>query len=186
MPETPQFSEERFMSAEKKRQVLKAWLRFLKGGCKESQFTEALYDHLNQHCSFIAHFNRLGFYEFYFQRITRDVFKFFDQFDNRKEGISAEYGGTHWLSPGNTGSDLSAAMRNAATPFLNKLREDFARKHRSIELSRAARLLQKHGLIPTSTPGNPEINKQGCVVAGEQRSAEKSTQGSLFAEGDLR
>jgi hypothetical protein len=118
MLDDPQFSDERFMSAEQKRKVLRTWKRFLNNGCAKSQFTEGLYHHLTQHCSFIAHFDRLGFYNFYFERITSDLFRFFDQFDPQKPGISAEYGTTHWLSAHHTGGDLNHAMREAAGPCL--------------------------------------------------------------------
>lgn len=54
--EEPQFSDERFMSADEKRKVLRAWIRFLRNGCQKTQFTHDLYHHLIQHCSFIAHY----------------------------------------------------------------------------------------------------------------------------------
>ncbi len=44
------------MSAAQKTTVLRAWIRFLKSGLRFDQFTKALYDHLIQHCSFIAHY----------------------------------------------------------------------------------------------------------------------------------
>jgi len=54
--EEPRFSNERFMSADEKRKVLRAWIRFLRNGCQKTQFTQDLYHHLIQHCSFIAHY----------------------------------------------------------------------------------------------------------------------------------
>jgi hypothetical protein len=66
MDSTPDFIDEPFMSAKEKEVVLNAWTRFLKNGCKFQDFTDALYRHLTLHCSFIAHYDRLGFYEFYF------------------------------------------------------------------------------------------------------------------------
>ena len=54
------FKDTKFMSAEEKEKVLKNWERFIarfQGKC----FTKRLYDHLHLHCSFIAHYNRLGF-----------------------------------------------------------------------------------------------------------------------------
>jgi hypothetical protein len=123
LPEESAFSDEQFMSADEKRKVLRAWTRFLKSGCAEAQFTKDLYHHLSQHCSFIAHFDRHGFYNFYFDRITPDLFRFFEQFDPQRPGISAEYGTTHWLSEHNTGSGLNHAMREAAEPYLEYIYE---------------------------------------------------------------
>lgn len=97
MPEEISFADERFMSAQEKEKVFQAWKRFLKSGCAKTQFTELLYHHLSQHCSFIAHYDRHGFYDFYFGQITAKLFRFLDQFDPQLAGISAEYGATHWL-----------------------------------------------------------------------------------------
>jgi hypothetical protein len=78
MSEECGFRDETYMKAEEKVNVLRAWKRFLNSGCAKSQFTEALCHHLSQHCSFIAHFDRHGFYSFYFDRITPGLFRFFD------------------------------------------------------------------------------------------------------------
>ena len=51
-----EFRDVQFMSAAQKTTVLRAWIRFLKSGLRFDQFTKALYDHLIQHCSFIAHY----------------------------------------------------------------------------------------------------------------------------------
>ena len=85
------FTNEKFMSMEEKHTVLKAWERFLRGGLKWTQFTKALYHHLNQHCSFIAHYNRASFYSVYFERPT-SIRTFLSQFDNRGPCKSVEYG----------------------------------------------------------------------------------------------
>jgi hypothetical protein len=66
MDSSPDFIDEPFMSGKEKEVVLNAWTRFLKNGCKFHDFTDALYRHLTLHCSFIAHYDRRGFYEFYF------------------------------------------------------------------------------------------------------------------------
>ena len=70
------------MSAAQKTTVLRAWIRFLKSGLRFDQFTKALYDHLIQHCSFIAHYNRAGFYSHYFEAGDSTAF-FLSQFDSR-------------------------------------------------------------------------------------------------------
>ncbi len=165
--EDRQFTDEKFMSASDKRKVLRAWIRFLQNGCKQTQFTADLYHHLSQHCSFIAHYDRHGFYSVYFERHTPETFRFLDQFDPQKSGISAEYGTTHWLSPSVTGSDLNAAMREAAGPFVDSLRRHFAEIHRQAEMAQVNRLLAKHGLIAVPA-GDPTAPVTGCTAPPER------------------
>ena len=51
-----------FMSAEQKKRMLRQWDRFIKRAFSFELFTNAIYQHLNLHCGFIAHYNRSGFY----------------------------------------------------------------------------------------------------------------------------
>lgn len=157
MPEEVTFSEERFLSAAQKRKILEAWKCFLKSGCGKTQFTADLYDHLSQHCSFIAHFDRHGFYAFYFERITPELFRFFDQFDPALPGLSAEYNTTHWLSEHNTGADLNDAMRETAGPYLDALRQRFEEDRRQGEINAANKILSRYGLtaVPAAAPPVP-------------------------------
>ena len=55
------FTDVKFMTAMDKHVVAIAWERFLKSGCSRFQFSKALYSHLIQHCSFIAHYDIDGF-----------------------------------------------------------------------------------------------------------------------------
>jgi hypothetical protein len=57
--------DSKFMTAEQKKKVLRQWDRFIEGGFSFHLFTDAIYQHLNLHCGFIAHFNRMGFYSTY-------------------------------------------------------------------------------------------------------------------------
>jgi hypothetical protein len=57
--------DSKFMTAEQKKKVLRQWNRFIEGGFSSHLFTAAIYQHLNLHCGFIAHYNRLGFYSTY-------------------------------------------------------------------------------------------------------------------------
>ena len=61
------FGDAQFMSAREKLLVLKTWVRFLKNGLQEKDFSDRLYKHLINHCSFIAHYNRAGYYATYFE-----------------------------------------------------------------------------------------------------------------------
>lgn len=157
MPEEISFADERFMSSQEKEKVFQAWKRFLKNGCAKAQFTELLYHHLSQHCSFIAHYDRHGFYDFYFGQITAKLVRFFDQFDPQLPGISAEYGATHWLSEFNTGADLNRAMRIAAGSYLEALRERFREEQRQREITAANVILARYGL--TAVPSVAETRK---------------------------
>jgi len=138
------FTDERFMSAAEKRLTLSAWKTFLKNGCKLEHFTERLYHHLTQHCSFIAHYDRHGFYGVYFKTPNAETIRFLDQFDPDKPGISAEYGDIWWLN-NPTGSDLNRVMRQVAAPYIQKLRYQFAIAERESDLDLATLLLAKHG-----------------------------------------
>ena len=127
------FEDERFMSAAEKRLTLSAWKTFLKHGCQLEHFTERLYHHLIQHCSFIAHYDRHGFYGVYFETPNKQTSRFFDQFDPSGPGIGAESGDIWWLH-NTTGCDLSRAMRHVAMSYIPKLRYQFAATERQRDL----------------------------------------------------
>ena len=74
--------DSQFLSAAEKKRVLKQWDTFLKYGCQQKHFFKALYNHLILHCSFIAHYDRGGFYATYFTN-GEDIAHFLTQFDNR-------------------------------------------------------------------------------------------------------
>jgi hypothetical protein len=86
----------RFMTAEEKGKVLKDWQRFIESDFSMAKFTKSLYDHLIQHCSFIAHYNRHGFYSSYFED-PEDTMRFLKQFDKDFACKSVEYGMDYWL-----------------------------------------------------------------------------------------
>jgi hypothetical protein len=120
------FRDAQFMSADEKRRVLRAWIRFVKGDCAFEQFTKALYNHLIQHCSFIAHYNRGGFYATYFQEPDATQ-RFLDQFDRAKECVSIEYGTSWWLGDdGGDYHDINNAMVDAIEDLLPGLRRTLA------------------------------------------------------------
>ena len=57
--------DSKFMSAEQKKKMLRQWDRFIEKGFSFQLFTAAIYQHLNLHCGFIAHYSRSGFYSTY-------------------------------------------------------------------------------------------------------------------------
>jgi len=139
-----QFTDTEFMTAQEKATVLRAWTRFLRGGLREEQFTKALYYHLSQHCSFIAHYDRAGFYATYFVR-PETVRDFLSQFDGRGECLSIECGMSYWRD--GEYADLAQAMIAEATPFIPGIVESANRAERESDLALAKRLLAKHGVV---------------------------------------
>ena len=138
------FTDTKFMSAKEKELTLKAWKTFLKHGLQRQHFTKRLYNHLIQHCSFIAHYNADGFYSYYFTNPNRTK-DFIGQFDNDKGFQSVEYGGTGWLASEDYG-DINAAMCVAVTEYkadiyANCQSEDFKRDTATI-----AAIMAKHQL----------------------------------------
>jgi hypothetical protein len=161
-----QFTDEIFMSAAEKESVLDAWVRFLKNGCAWHDFTAALYEHFTLHCSFIAHYHRLGFYEYYFANPGEQTFRFVDQFDPAKPGVSAEIAMMYWLN-GPTASDLNQAMREAAAPYISKLRDRFQLEIKQRDLAHAA--------ARESLWFQPNRRKpRGCSCAGTNHSRRHS------------
>ncbi|MBP7526791.1 MAG: hypothetical protein KA801_02640 [Syntrophorhabdaceae bacterium] len=61
------FKDSPFLTADEKKNVLHDWNRFIKNGYAWSCFTDKIYKHLSLHCGFIAHFNRIGFYQTYWR-----------------------------------------------------------------------------------------------------------------------
>lgn len=99
------FTDAKFMTAREKALVLKGWERFLRHGMKREHFTKRLYDHLHQHCGFIAHYNIHGFYSEYFEA-GADIERFFENFCSytaQNYGANVEY------------DDLNRAMRSVYT-----------------------------------------------------------------------
>ena len=138
------FRDAKFMTAKEKERVLKAWERFLKGGCKFEQFTKALYQHLTLHCSFIAHYNRHGFYNYYFS--NAHVKKIFlSQFDPNGSKNSVEYGWNYWLTDSDF-EDLNTAMVEIAGKYIPDLVENLNTEEREKDLNMARHLLDKHDI----------------------------------------
>jgi hypothetical protein len=181
MADAFQFSDERFMSTDEKSKVLCAWKKFLESGCEKTRFTEALYHHLIQHCCFIAHLDRHNFYDFYFGRIEGDLFRFLNQFDPEKPGISAEYGMTYWLDSHNTGSDLNRAMRETAGPYLRILRQRFEETRRQADIGAARQLLARYGLVVAETSSGAQAEND-TDKQSRDHAAVQPIQAQLFAD----
>jgi len=140
----------KFMTAAEKETVLRAWKRFVKAvatGTMEQRrnaFTKALYHHLSQHCSFIAHYDRGGFFATYFGE-PEDTAHFFTQFDRAKGCVSVEYGMTYWFTDQDY-SDINNAIVDAAKPYLDRIYQQAQGGQRDLDVARASALLAKHGM----------------------------------------
>ena len=137
--------DSKFMPAEEKRRVLKYWELFLKGGLQREKFTQPLYHHLMQHCSFIAHYDINGFYSTYFEN-GDDTVAFLSQFDDRN-GMpkSVEYGMTYWLTDEEY-YDINSEMVRIASKYIPILIQQAKNQQRAADITRATALLAKHGM----------------------------------------
>jgi len=137
--------DSKFLSADEKRKVLRHWELFLKSGLQREKFTKPLYDHLIQHCSFIAHYDRWGFYSTYFEN-GDDTVAFLSQFDDRK-GIpkSIEYGMTYWLT-GEEYYDINSEMVRIASKYVPVLIQQAKNRQKEADVAQARALLAKHGV----------------------------------------
>ena len=130
------------MAANYVEKILKAWKRFIKNGFKWEHFTKALYEHLHLHCSFIAHYERLGFYQTYFGD-PEDTLKFINQFVT---GVSVEYNATWWLH--GEYADINEAMRevvkNSKDELISRLRTEVI-KNTDLEIQRLQAKRERFG-----------------------------------------
>jgi len=145
--------DSKFMPAEEKRKVLKQWELFLKSGLERDKFTKLLYNHLIQHCSFIAHYDINGFYSTYFEE-GEDTVQFLSQFDDR-EGIpkSVEYHMTYWITDEDYG-DINCEMVRIASKYIPKLLDTSVNKQMVDDVTRAKLLLAKHGIKVEAEKGS--------------------------------
>lgn len=136
-----------FMTAAEKEKVLRDWERFLKSGLSWDNFTKDLYNHLTQHCSFIAHYDRAGFFATYFESGDGKS-NFLSQFDQHNAGAngipdSVEYWGTWWC--GGDYEDINREMISIATNYIPQLLLGAVDEQRDSDLAQARMLLERHG-----------------------------------------
>jgi hypothetical protein len=137
------FKDAQFMSAREKELVLAQWKRFMERGFGFEQFTDRIYKHLTLHCSFIAHFNRNGFYSTYFENPEATI-SFLNQFDGDHGLRSTEYGSTWWLE--GDYADINGAMCEVVDAIKGRLYSELTQKVRGRDLAIASQLLAKHGI----------------------------------------
>ena len=115
-------------TAEEKMKVFRAWRLFLENHFSAEKFTKTLYEYLILRCSFIAHYNRGGFYGVYFEPLRESTLRFIDQFDPAKPGHSVEYGDCLWCRGTMSEAvspyyDLHKAMREEMGLHAERLRK---------------------------------------------------------------
>lgn len=120
------FTDNRFTSAAKQHRIIHQWQRFLQTLAESYSdkerlrraFTKLLYSHLINRCSFIAHWDRQGFFDYYFMTpmATRQFIGQFDSWRN-PDGISAEFGFTYWINDSED-RHVNDAMRITLNPQL--------------------------------------------------------------------
>ncbi len=150
------FKDSEFMTSREKELVLSQWKRFVERGFSFEHFTDRIYKHLSLHCSFIAHFNRNGFFSTYFENPEATI-RFLNQFDSDHGFRSAEYGGTWWLQ--GEYADINTAMCRVVEANKLRLYEELERKIRGRDLAIASQLLAKHGVqapMQQFPKGDPE------------------------------
>jgi hypothetical protein len=138
-----EFKDSQFMTSRDKELVLVQWKRFVEGGFSFEHFTDRIYKHLSLHASFIAHFDRRGFFSTYFEDPEATT-KFLNQFDSDYGFRSVEYGSTWWLD--GDYADINRAMCSVVEANKERLYEQLRRKVRGRDLAIASKLLEKHGI----------------------------------------
>ena len=137
------FRDSQFMTGREKELVLAQWKRFIERGFSFEHFTDRLYKFLTLHASFIAHFNRNGFYSTYFENPEATI-RFLNQFDGDFGYRSAEYGGTWWLE--GEYADINRALCEVVERVKGRLYAELAQKIRGRDLAIASQLLARHGI----------------------------------------
>jgi hypothetical protein len=153
-----EFKDGVFMSAEEKRAVLRDWEIFLQRLTERTDsmpvqeerlmkaFTGRLYKHLHLHCSFIAHYNREGFFDTYFTN-PENTLRFLGQFDKDSGCRAIECGGSWWLS--GDCADINQAMCEALEPVKAELYAKLQKEAKQRAIQTATALLAKHGVMLT-------------------------------------
>jgi len=128
----------KYMSVAEKVKVLKDWKRFITSDFDKAYFTKRLYNHMIQHCSFIAHYNQAGFYGTYFED-PEDTLRFMKQFDWDFGCKSIEYGTDSWIK-GDDYHDINTAMANAFEPYRADCYIRLKQKNKDIKLRQLEKL----------------------------------------------
>jgi len=133
-----------FMTAKEKELTLRQWRTFIQNGMQFKHFSKRIYHHLTQHCEFIAHFDRSGFYSVYFDDPENSI-RFLRQFDPKGDHKSVEYRSTLWWTDPEY-RDLNVAMSQVVGEHLEELMRQLQEQAKEKDLAQARALLAKHGI----------------------------------------
>ena len=147
-----QLHDTKFMSAAEKSKVLKHWEMFLRGGLEKKYFTQALYHHLTQHCSFIAHYDIHGFYATYFENGDDTLaFSLTVRHPQRYPEVNRVRRLSGWLTDEDY-YDINIEMCRIAWRYIPALELKARNDQRHSDLTHAELLLKKHGMnLPGGT-----------------------------------
>jgi hypothetical protein len=138
-----EFKDSEFMTAKEKGLVLAQWRRFVERGFNFEHFSDRIYKHLTLHASFIAHFDRRGFFATYFDDPEATI-RFLRQFDIDYGYVSVEYGSSWWIK--GEYEDINHAMCDVVETCKGRLYAELEQKVRGRDLAIASQLLSKHGV----------------------------------------
>ena len=148
-----EFKSVQFMTSKEKELVYKQWKRFIEKLVEDNgenkvdkygnempvlfrHFTDRVYNHLSVHCSFIAHWDRYGFFNTYFGN-PEDTIRFIHQFDGDYGYISIEYG-MEWV--GGDYEDLNKEMCKVVEQYKSKLYDKLKAQVKSNKIDEIRRL----------------------------------------------
>lgn len=180
------FEDVEFMSANEKMKVYKKWIQFLNTHFKQTQFTKHLYNHLYQHCGYIAHYNLNGFYGNYFghglhstlenfdknnlhaKKIFYDVYR--DLFKSRGadtylKGFVDNWNGTNHMGVHYRGDyeDLNTAMRDILIEYYMQWEDLISTANSKLEQAKELKVikekkLQRQRLLSVIDDANSQLD----------------------------
>ena len=137
-----------FMTIGEKHEALDSWEKFLANDLSEHSFTWILYNHLIQHCGFMAHYSIGGFYSHYFDDIE-DSTRFLAQFMPESEYLSVEGGTNYWLNDSryhDINSHMCWKMDLYKGKFLAKVNKYHETKHEK-KIEESVKFLKENGYL---------------------------------------
>lgn len=136
------FEDGKLMPGIEKRIVYRDWERFVVSRFAFKLFTDKLYKHLIYHCAFIAHYNKVGFFSYYFMEDNQRKIAFIEQFVS---GRSVEYGDMTWLT-GDDYRDINTAMMELMQKYSDKLKSELNEAVFKEDMEKIKSIMDKHRL----------------------------------------
>lgn len=125
------FKDAQFLTAVQKEKIVKNFKSFLKNHMSLTTFTDALYKHFSLHCGFIAHYNRMGFYDTYF---------------TSPEGKTTFYRALVMNHEMPDYADVNKVLKFMLKEYMDSQVDALVKEARDRDVAEAKRLLAKHGM----------------------------------------